>query len=114
MRAEGGELGILQQVAFHVAENTRNVSQEFGIVFDPVDVDEPAGRLEIALNAREVEQTAERVSIGPKLPAFLEFAAGCPRTDVLCICRIIRDPYVCATSSPTSSRASLNLFFDPT
>ncbi len=37
-------------------------------MFDPVDIDKPAGGLEVALNTGEVEQAAKRRPIRPALP----------------------------------------------
>ena len=62
------QLGIFLEIAFDIVQDTRNVGEEIGIAFDPIDVDESPRRFEIALDAREVEQAAEGLSVGPHLP----------------------------------------------
>jgi len=57
---ERSQLRIFQQIAFHVTDDTRDIGKKFGIVFDLVDIDKPAGRLKISLDTGEVEQAAKR------------------------------------------------------
>ena len=62
------QLRILLEIAFDITQDTRNVGKELGIAFHAIDVDESPCRLEVTLDAREIEQSAEGLSVGPDLP----------------------------------------------
>src|SRR5438552_18766537 len=68
MLPEPVQLGILLEIAFDIVQYTRNVGEKLGIAFDAFDVDKSPRRFEVALDAREVEQATESLSVGPHLP----------------------------------------------
>lgn len=65
MLSEHIQFWIFPDVALDIVQDTRNVGEELGIAFDAIDVDESPSRFEITLDAREVEQAAERFPITP-------------------------------------------------
>ena len=65
MLPEPIQLGILLEIAFDIVQDTRNVGEKLGIAFDAIDVDKSPRSFEVALDAREVEQATESLSVGP-------------------------------------------------
>ena len=55
MYSELVQLRILLEVAFDITQDTRNVGKEIRIAFDTIDVDKSPRRLEVPLDASEVE-----------------------------------------------------------
>ena len=68
MFPEPVQLGILLEVAFDIVQDTRDIGEELGIAFDAVNINESPRRFQVTLDAREVEQAAEGLSVGPHLP----------------------------------------------
>ena len=67
MYSELVQLRILLEIAFDITQDTRNVGKKLGIAFDAIDVDESPCRLEVPLDAGEVEQAAEGLSVAAHL-----------------------------------------------
>src|SRR5262245_17825832 len=59
---------VLSEIALDIVQHSRDIGKEIRVAFDAINVDESPRRFEVTLDAREVEQTAEGLSISPYLP----------------------------------------------
>src|SRR5687767_9646271 len=70
MLSEPVQLRILLEIAFDIVQDTRNIREKIRIAFDSIDIYKSSRSLEVALDAREVEQAAEGFPVGPQLPMY--------------------------------------------
>jgi hypothetical protein len=59
MLPECAQLGIFRKVPSDVTQHSWNIGKKLRVVFDPINIHEPAGGFEIALDTGQIEQTAK-------------------------------------------------------